>query len=450
MNQRRAFALLAGLTAVLLGLLVALGTGQDGRRDPASPPAAPEPTAPAPAAGSGGEEETVVPAADGEWVGTWSAAPTGSEPGTRDGLAGRSIRNVVRASAGGTSTRVELSNRYGTRPVTFTHVTVALAAPGGGPEARADSMRDVTFGEHATVTIPAGESVVSDPVDLAVAAGDDVLVTVYAPDPSGPVTHHRVARQPVYVADGDLAGVRSGAPFREDGESWRYVTAVHVLSPDTDGAVVVLGDSLTDGVTSTPGANRRWTDVLARRLREDPRAPDLAVLNEGISGNRLLRDGAPDREFNGASGLRRLATDVLPQAGVRTVVVQLGINDIILQPRKADAGVILTGLRLLADQARAEGLRVVGATLAPFGGHGAYTEELERVRQQVNAAIRAGGVFDAVVDFDAALRDPALPQRLLPRFDSGDGLHPNDAGYAAMAAAVAPAGLLGGGAQPTL
>ncbi|WP_442812046.1 GDSL-type esterase/lipase family protein [Streptomyces sp. NBC_01803] len=421
-----------------------MGTGRDGRQDLAAPTPAPTRTPGTEDGEGGGEgEEVVVPAVDGEWVGTWSAAPTGAEPGTRDGKAGRSIRNVVHASVGGTSARVELSNRYGTQPLTFTHVTVALAAS-GGPAARANSMREATFGDLASVTIPAGGSVVSDPVDLSVAAGADLLVTVYAPDPSGPVTYHRVAQQPVYVADGDLAGVRSGTPFTEDGESWRYVTAVHVLSPDTDGSVVVLGDSLTDGVDSTPAANRRWTDVLARRLRADPDAPALAVLNEGISGNRLLRDGAPDRVFNGVSGLRRLHTDVLAQSGVRTVVVQLGINDIILQPSQPDPEAIVAGLRLLTEQARAEGLHVVGATLAPFGGHGAYSEELELIRQRVNAAIRAGGVFDAVTDFDAALRDPALPQRLLPAYDSGDGLHPNDAGYEAMARAVDLSDLLGG------
>nr|WP_234348057.1 SGNH/GDSL hydrolase family protein [Streptomyces specialis] len=443
-NARRVFALLAGVTAVLLGLVVAVGTGRDGRQDLAA--SAPVPTGAQETPGI--EEEPVVPAAAEEWVGAWSAAPAGSEPGTRDGLPDQTIRNVVRASVGGSSTRVELSNRYGTRPVTFTHVTVALAES-GGPAARPGSMRDVTFGEFTSVTIPAGGSVVSDPVDLPVTAGADLLVTVYAPDPSGPVTYHHIALEPVYVARGDVADATSGTGFKQDGESWRYVTGVHVLSQDTDGAVVVLGDPLTDGLDSPPGANRRWTDILARRLRQTPDAPALAVLNQGISGNRLLSDALPGHESRGVSGLRRLPTDVLAQPGVRTVVIQLGVNDIVGQPRQTDPDAIVAGLRTLAEQARAEGLHVVGATLAPFGGHSAYSEELERIRQQVNAAIRAGGVFDAVADFDAALRDPAVPQRMLPLYDSGDGLHPNDAGYEAMARAVDLGALLGG-AERTL
>ncbi|MDT0342959.1 SGNH/GDSL hydrolase family protein [Streptomyces litchfieldiae] len=428
MSVRRVFALLTGLTAVLLGVVLAMGTGRDARPQAAAP-------VPAPA-------EEVVPAAGAEWVGTWSAAPTGGEPGTRDGLANRSVRNVVRASVGGTGARVELSNRYGTAPVTFTHVTLARAA-GGGPAAVPGSLRRVTFGDMTSVTVPAGGSVLSDAVTLEVAPGGDLLVTVYAPGPSGPVTYHRMAQQTGYLATGDHADEPTGAPFTEAGEFWRYLTAVQVLSPAAPGAVVVLGDSLTDGITSTPDANRRWTDLLAARLREETGAPAPAVLNQGISGNRLLRDGAPDRQFNGTSGLRRLGTDVLPQAGAHTLVVQLGINDIILEPRQTDPAVILAGLRRLAEEARAEGLRVVGATLAPFGGHDGYAAELDRVRLLVNAGIRAGDIFDAVVDFDRALRDPVDPHRLAPAFDSGDGLHPNDAGYRAMAEAVDLAALRG-------
>ncbi|UCM91771.1 SGNH/GDSL hydrolase family protein [Streptomyces marincola] len=428
MTGRRVFALLTGVLAVLLGVALGIGTGQGARHDVA---------APAPADG-------IRPAADGQWTGTWSAAPSGPEPGTRDGLANRSVRNVLRATVGGTGVRVELSNRYGSQPVTFTDVTVALSAS-GGPAAVPDSMRRLTFGDRGSVTVPARGSVLSDGVRLDVPAAADLLVTVHAPGPSGPVTHHRMARQTSWVARGDHADDIEGAAFTQSIETWRYVTAVQVFSTGTAGAVVAIGDSLTDGSTSTPGANQRWTDHLAARLREEPGAPPLAVLNQGISGNRLLRDGAPDRQFNGPAGLRRLHTDVLPQAGVRAVVVQLGINDIILQPRQTDPAVLVAGLRRLAQDARAADLRVVGATLAPFGGHSAYTPELERVRLAVNEEIRDGGVFDSVADFDAALRDPDDPHRLAPRFDSGDGLHPSDAGYRAMAGAVDLAALPAGG-----
>ena len=224
------------------------------------------------------------------------------------------------------------------------------------------------------------------------------------------------------------------------------MTAVEVLSPSAEGSVVVLGDSLTDGITSTVGANHRWTDYLAARLREDDRVPDSGVLNQGISGNRLLRDGDPDRGYNGASGLNRLSSDVLYEAGARTLVVQLGINDILVQPQQTDADVIVAGLRELAGEARAAGLHVVGVTLAPFGGHDAYTTELERVRQQVNAQIRAGDVFDEVVDFDAAwCAILGCRTNCWAAYDSGDGLHPNDAGFQAMAEAVDLGSLVSGG-----
>nr|WP_241562518.1 SGNH/GDSL hydrolase family protein [Streptomyces hoynatensis] len=420
MRRRLAASLLAGLCAVLLGVAVALGTGSEAR-----PGATPAPVSP----------QTVLPATGSQWVATWTGAATGSEPGTGTGLPGRSVRNVLRVSAGGTGVRVEVSNEYGTRPVTFTDVTVALAAA-GGPAATPGTMRRLTFGEGTSVTVPAGGTALSDATTLEVPAGAELLVSLFAPEPSGPVTYHRMAQQTSYLAPGDQAAAESGAAYGETSEHWRYVTAVQVLSRGVEGAVVVLGDSLTDGITSTPGADHRWTDYLAARLREEPDAPRLAVLNQGISGNRLLRDGNPDRTYSGDSGLRRLPSDVLRQPGARVLVVQLGINDIIVPPRQGDPGTIVTGLRLLTERAHASGLRVVGATLTPFAGHPSHSRELERIRQRVNREIRAGGVFDAVADFDAALRDPAQPLRLRPAYDSGDGLHPSDAGYEAMAGAL--------------
>ena len=420
-HRRLTASLLAGLCVVMLGVAVALGTGDRARPpEPDPAPASPQP---------------VLPALGSQWVGTWTSAPTGAEPGTGTGLPDRSVRNVLRVSTGGTRVRVELSNAYGTSPVTFTDVTVALAAA-GGPAARPGTMHRLTFDESTSVTIPAGGTVRSDAVALEVPAGARLLVSLYAPEPSGPVTYHRVARQTSFLAPGDQAGAESGMAYTETSHHWRYVTGVEVLAQRTEGAVVVLGDSLTDGVTATPDADHRWTDYLAARLREEPEAPRLAVLNQGISGNRLLRDGNPDRTYNGDSGLRRLRTDVLDQPGARVLVVQLGINDIIVQPRQGDPQAIVSGLRLLTARAHQAGLRVVGATLPPFAGHSSHTRELERVRQQVNRTIRAGEVFDAVVDFDAALRDPAQPLRLRPDYDSGDGLHPNDAGFEAMAQAL--------------
>ena len=207
-------------------------------------------------------------------------------------------------------------------------------------------------------------------------------------------------------------------------------------SSETQGAVAVLGDSITDGITSTPGANRRWTDFLAERLRTERDAPRLSVLNGGISGNRVLVDGSKFSPNNGPSGLARMNRDVLSRTGVKAVVIEMGLNDVLKPPRQRDPNKIVNGLRDLVRQAHARGLRVVGSTLTPFGGHRGYTPRLDTTRRAVNEQIRAGKVFDAVVDFDAALRDPAHPERLRAAYDSGDHLHPSDNGYRAMAQAM--------------
>jgi lysophospholipase L1-like esterase len=223
--------------------------------------------------------------------------------------------------------------------------------------------------------------------------------------------------------------------YTEQSPSWRYLTALDVLSNEADGTVVALGDSLTDGISSTPNANARWTDVLADRLREAAASgadvPRYGVVNQGISGNRVLADGL-GRPADNLSGLNRFARDVLDRTNVKVVVVALGVNDILRDPQLADPHEILDGLRTLVGQAHARGIKVVGATLMPFQGHRGFTPQRETVRQQVNAEIRAGRVFDAVVDFDAALRDPYDPRRLRSEYDSGDHLHPSDRGYARM------------------
>ncbi|HEX5569482.1 MAG TPA: SGNH/GDSL hydrolase family protein, partial [Streptomyces sp.] len=267
-------------------------------------------------------------------------------------------------------------------------------------------------------------------------AAADLLVTLHTPSPSGPVTHHRTARQTSYAAPGDRAADTSGAAFAQRIASWRYLTAVDVWTHDAEGAVVVVGDSITDGITSSVGANRRWTDFLADRLRTERDAPRYSVLNQGISGNRVLLDAPPTWPHNGPSGLARLERDVLSRTGAEVVVVQLGINDILKNPHQTDPRRIVGGLEEITRRAHQRGLRVIGATLMPFGGHRAHSPRLDAVRQEVNELIRRGGVFDAVVDLDAALRDPAHPERLRPAYDSGDHLHPSDNGFRAMAEAL--------------
>jgi lysophospholipase L1-like esterase len=306
-------------------------------------------------------------------------------------------------------------------------------------------MRRLTFGGRTTVVVPAGRQVVSDPVALSVPADADVLVTTYSPGPSGPVTIHPRARQTSYAAVGQHTEDAGGAAYTERTDVWRYVTALDVRGAEADGTVVVLGDSLTDGSSSAMDGNRRWPDVLARRLRAAAErgadVPRLGVVNQGISGNRVLADGyvrplAHTVLPQNPGGLRRFSRDVLGVPGVRVVVVDLGVNDILREPGLADPDRILAGLRTTVRRAHARGIEVVGATLMPFKGHPGYTGAREEVRQRINAEIRAGRVFDAVADFDAALRDPYDPRRLHFDYDSGDHLHPSDRGYARMAEAV--------------
>jgi lysophospholipase L1-like esterase len=368
------------------------------------------------------------------WVGTWQAGPTRD---AADSFANHSIRNVVHTSVGGLATRVRLSNRFGTGPLTFGHVTVALQAPGdNSPDARPGTVRDVTFSGRRAVTARPGTDVVSDPVPLFVPSRTNLLVTVYLPAQAGPVTHHALAEQTSYLsADGDHTADAAGAAYTGQRSSWFYLTGVDVLNPGAGGSVIAFGDSITDGYGSTPGANHRWPDFLADRLADHsagrPTGAELGVLNAGISGNRLLLP--PLVDAFGPPAPDRLVEDVLSRSGARTVIVLEGINDIQQSPHQTDPAKITAALRAIADRAHARGLRVIAGTLTPFKGWSAYTDELEAVRSAVNDFIRTSRAFDGVVDFDAGVRDPADPHRLLSAYDCGDHLHPNDAGYKAMA-----------------
>lgn len=384
------------------------------------------------------------------WTTTWATAQAAAVPGVTTGFAGFTIRNVVHTTIAGNRVRVQLSNRFGTAPVLMAHVTVAVSAHAGGTangtidhsdgSARPGSVRDVLFAGRRAVTIAAGAEVVSDGVALAVPTDHDLLVTTWTPNPSGTVSFHPAAQQTSFYNDDrvDHAADPSAAAVPKQTRVWHYVSGVDVSGGP--GTVVVLGDSITDGVTSTWGANRRWTDYLAQRLAAQRAVPRYGIANAGISGNRILLDGgAPNYTIFhsfGRSALARLSWDGLNRAGARTLIVFEGINDIQQTPHQTDPAPIVAGLTQLTKQARDRGLRVVGATIMPWQGWGSYTPELERVRQAVNTWIRTSGAFDAVADLDAATRDPANPLRLRPAYDSGDHLHPNDAGDRAMAAAV--------------
>ncbi|MEV8600077.1 SGNH/GDSL hydrolase family protein [Streptomyces griseoviridis] len=432
MTRRHGYALLSAIIALVVGLSAAIYAGAAAKDDGGD-------TGRSSLTRGGRPHNSAAPASTGTWVGAWSASPAGAEPGTEtEGYAGRSLRNVVHTAIGGTSARVTLSNLYGQSALTIGHATIAVAAGSSTASAAPTTMRRLTFDGATAVVVPAGQQVLSDAVRILVPHDSDLLVTTYSPTPSGPVTYHPHARQLSYLAEGDLTEDVTGAAYTEQTPYWRYLTSLDVLSNDSDGTVVAFGDSLTDGITSTVNTNRRWTDVLSERLRtaiESGRdLPRYSVVNEGISGNQILADGL-GRPADNQNGLGRFPRDVLGRTNVKVVVIDLGVNDILRNPRLADPDKITGGLRALVGQAHARGIKVIGATLMPFQGHRGYTPARESVRQQVNAVIRAGKVFDEVVDFDRALRDPFDPRRLRPEYDSGDHLHPSDKGYARMASA---------------
>jgi lysophospholipase L1-like esterase len=462
MTRKAGYALLVGVFTVIavLAASVVVATGHRGsaaertaatRREDSGPAPDGSGTSGAPGGGTGSTRAgsgvttdpsptpshgaaQAAPASTGEWTGSWSAALSGPEPDAPHGLPGQTLRNVLRVSVGGDGVRVRFSNAFGDRPLRLTQATVALA---GGPDtaaARGGSMRELTFHGGTGVTVPAHGQVVSDPVRLSVPDGAELLVSSYSPTASGAVSYHPWGREISYAARGKHTADSGGRAFTTRTPFWRYVSEVDVFSSRTAGAVVVLGDSITDGITSTAGANDRWTDDLADRLlATSDRRLRLGVLNEGISGDRVLRD---DPGGLRPSALHRFDRDVLGHPGAHTLVVELGINDIIRTPRQPSADAIVAGLRELVRRAHAAGLRVVGGTLSPFQGHIGYSARTEAVRERVNERIRAGHVYDAVVDWDAALRDPHHPLRLRKQYDSGDHLHPSDAGYQAMADAL--------------
>ncbi|MFE2822958.1 SGNH/GDSL hydrolase family protein [Streptomyces sp. NPDC059271] len=356
---------------------------------------------------------------------TWAAAADR----VGDGVADRGYRLVVHTSVGGDNLRVRVSNALGDRPVTFDSVYAGLQSSGAGLVHAGN--RRLTFGGARSITVPAGATAYSDPLPGRIAAESNLVISLHSPDAAGPATGHGMAMQTSYVSEGDHTAEESAANWTATTGSWFYLDAVTVRAPSTTGAVVALGDSITDGWQSSTDLNRRWPDYLARRLRTSTVTTVRGVANEGISGNKVLADGA------GRSALNRLDQDVLSHPGVRTVFLFEGVNDI-----KAHTGVtaqdMITGYRRIIERAHAAGTCVVGATIGPFKGWSEWDPAAETVRQEVNAFVRDSGAFDAVTDFDKALRSPYDPERILPFFDNGDHLHPNDKGMQAMADAVNP------------
>jgi lysophospholipase L1-like esterase len=367
-----------------------------------------------------------------QWFGTWEGAPSGVDPFFQ--CQNCTIRNVVHTSIGGREVRIRVSNVFGTAPLQVAQATVALPATPGSADVAPGTLREVTFGGAASVTIPAGRAVLSDPVRLAVPANHDLLVTTYTPGDPTPFTYHPSAQQFSFYASGaDQADATSASAFPQTTGSWYLLTGVEVSGTAARGDVVAFGDSITDGFQSTFNADARWPNILADRLLALPARDQMGVLDAGIGGNRILLDGG---NGFGPAALSRFQRDVLDQSGVRTVIILEGINDIQLLPHQLDPNAIIGGLQKLIGMARGHGLRVIGATLTPFQGSGFYSPQVQQIVNAVNHWILTSHAYDAVVNFNAVVRDPADPHRFLPAFDSGDHLHPNDAGYMAMGAAV--------------
>ncbi|MEU2347909.1 SGNH/GDSL hydrolase family protein [Modestobacter sp. NPDC049651] len=415
-RHTRALALVAGLLMVtpLAGGTVAEATGTD-------------------QGGGGGADR---------WVNGWQGSPTAG--GTFDhatcpadtGLTDQTVRNIVPVSTTGGQVRVRISNAFGAAPLRVGAASVAVA--GEGAATAPGTLRPLEFSGRPDVLVAAGGEALSDPVELSVQPLQRLAVSVHLPGPTGPATQHNNARETSYLGAADRTGDADAAAFTTPVSCWMFASGVDVLAPRrVTGTVVTLGDSITDGDQSTVDADQRYPDWLARRLAALP-GPTLSVSNAGIGGNEVLVNRVP--ELFGVSAPARLPRDVLTQAGVRGVVLLEGINDIGAAGARAED--LVDGYRQIAAQVHAAGLPAFIGTLAPFGGSAAQyggdygSAQGEAQRRAVNDWIRAQRVFDGVIDFDAALRDPADPTRLLPEYDSGDHLHPSDAGYRAMAEAV--------------
>lgn len=401
---------------------------------------------------------TSLYAQEPQWVATWGTAtalalhspPSWVQPPPADSLPAapppspvvpvpatfvdQSLRMIVRGSVGGAQLRLQFSSALGTKPTRLGAVHVALHTGGGSIDPRSDHV--VTFGGSESVTLHPGALAVSDPVALALPPLSEVAVSIYLPDAADTRSMHELGLNSTYVAPGNTVAATAFAT-NDTNRSYFWLTGLEVLAPLGSGSIVAFGDSITDGYASTPDAHRAWPALLAQRLQANPATARLGVINMGISGNRVLR------ELVGSSALTRFDRDVLARAGVEWMLLLEGINDInftalpgVPASEQTTAEELIEGLSQLVDRAHARGIKVMAGTLLPMGGLWLHNPQTEALRQAVNAWIRTSDTFDAVVDFDALMRDPANPQRLHPDYDSGDFIHPNDAGNAAMAEAV--------------
>jgi lysophospholipase L1-like esterase len=371
-----------------------------------------------------------------KWVGTWAASPMLADGRWMRPVTNSTLREIVHISNGGAQVRLRFTNEFGIDPLTISNAHVALSA--GGPDIKTGTDHAVMFGGAASIRIPPGGVIYSDPVDFSVAPLSDLAVTFFVPAQNMRAeTAHLAADQDNFVADGDQTSAVSLTEPKM-AMSWYFFDGIDVPAVDGARAIVTLGDSITDGTASTRNANLRWPNILAARLKQEHGLENVAVLDEGIGGNRVLN------EQSGPSALSRFDRDVLGQSGVKYLIILEGINDIgrlsntrFLAPEDdITAQNLELALTQLAERAHEHGIKVFAATLTPYGGAGYFSEKGEQVRKDYNNWIRSSSVFDGVIDFEKITSDPANPDRFNPEYDSGDHLHPKDAGYKAMGGGI--------------
>lgn len=400
----------------------------------------------------------VVPAlaAQDHWVATWAASPQAARvnfprPAQAPAAApapapaspappfpappsfnNQTVRMVVHTSIGGRRARVQLSNAFGTAPLKIGAAHVALRDKESAIVPASDHA--LTFSGKPSFTIPPGAEIISDPVDLDVPKLGDLVISVYVPGEVAAPTTHSTGLHTTYISK---AGDFTNAPSIADAtktQSWYWISSVDVMAPPDTRLIVAYGDSITDGATSTPDTDSSWPSQLAQRLLANKATASVAIVNQGISGNRVLSDGA------GVSALARFDRDVLAQPGVQWLIVMEGINDIGLTARSTGPDAVtvddlIAAHKQIIERAHMRGIKVIGATLTPFAGAAYYSDGGEATREALNEWIRTGKAYDAVIDFDAVTRDPENPKQIRPAYNIRDHLHPNDAGYKAMAEA---------------
>jgi lysophospholipase L1-like esterase len=372
------------------------------------------------------------------WSTTWGTSetvPAVNSPVFKN----QTLRLIVHATARGDKVRIKLTNVFGSRPLSIGSASVGLQE--SGATVVAGSNRTLTFGGRPSIVIPVGAYVLSDSVPLPVSAQRPLAVSFFVAGDPGPVSMHPLALQTSFVSTpGDFAARNDSGPFQNDIHNWPYLAAVEVSAAAVSHSIVAFGDSITDGYQSTADANHRWPDYLSDRLAALHR--NIGVVNEGIGGNRIWHDALPERLVFGPNGLSRFDRDATTVTGATHIVVLLGINDIghakptVHPEEQVSAEEIIVGLKQFALRAHSHGIRIIGGTLTPYEGAAYFDAQGEEKRERVNAWIRTTKDFDGVIDFDAAIRDPTMPTRIKVPFDSGDHLHPSDAGYEAMAASV--------------